>query len=103
MRSLQILTFKLTIFVEKLEQNFEKGEPRASHTDSKRLFVLKAKTLERLGAFTCLKKFAYCGQVPLVPQLSFLHYRFLQVRSTPSSRKQHRVSSNRQLNILFNG
>ena len=32
----------------------KKGEPKASHTDSKRLFVLKAKTLERQGAFVCL-------------------------------------------------
>ena len=29
----------------------KEGEPKASHTDSKRLFVLKAKTLERQGAF----------------------------------------------------
>ena len=35
----------------------KKGEPKASHTDSKRLFVLKAKTLERQGAFVRLKKF----------------------------------------------
>ena len=33
----------------------KKGEPKESHTDSKRLFVLKAKTLERQGAFVCLK------------------------------------------------
>ena len=42
----------------------KEGEPKASHTDSKRLFVLKAKTLERQGAFVCLKKFACCSQVP---------------------------------------
>ena len=41
-------------------RKFKKGEPKASHRDSKRLFVLKAKTLERLDAFVCLKKFAYC-------------------------------------------
>ena len=42
----------------------KEGEPKASHTDSKRLLVLKAKTLERQGAFVCLKKFACCSQVP---------------------------------------
>ena len=47
-----------------------------SHTDNKRLFVLKALTLERLGVLAWLKKFAYCGQVP---RLSFLHYGFVQV------------------------
>ena len=29
-------------------RQFKKGEPKASHRDSERLFVLKAKTLERL-------------------------------------------------------
>ena len=62
-------------------RQFTKGEPKASHTDSKRLFVLKAKTLEWLDAFVCLKKFAYCSQVP---RLSSLHYSFLQVRSAAS-------------------
>ena len=42
----------------------KQGEPKTSHTDSKRLFVLKAKTLERQGVFVCLKKFACCSQVP---------------------------------------
>ena len=42
------------------EREGKKGEPKASHTDSKRLFVLKAKTLEQQGAFVCLKKFAWC-------------------------------------------
>ena len=37
----------------------KKGEPKASNMDSKRLFVLKAKTLELQGAFVCLKKFAW--------------------------------------------
>ena len=59
----------------------KKGEPKASHTDSKRLFVLKAKTLERQGAFVCLKKFACCSQVPR--PLS-LHYGFLQARRAAS-------------------
>ena len=59
----------------------KKGEPKASHTDSKRLFVLKAKTLERQGAFVCLKKFACCSQVPR--SLS-LHYGFLQARRAAS-------------------
>ena len=72
----------------------KKGEPKASHSDSKRLFVLKAKTLERQGAFVCLKKFACCSQVPR--PLS-LHYGFLQARRAASLRKQHRVSSKRSL------
>ena len=59
----------------------KKGEPKASHTDSKRLFVLKAKTLERQGAFVCLKKFACCSPVPR--PLS-LHYGFLQARRAAS-------------------
>lgn len=50
------------------------------NTDSKR-FVLKAKALERLGAFVCRKKFAYCGRVP---RLSSFHNSFLQVRSVGS-------------------
>ena len=49
----------------------KKGEPKASHMDSKRLFVLKTKTLERQGAFVCLKKFACCS---LVPRPLSLHY-----------------------------
>ena len=62
-RSLQILTFKPTYCVEmhgnqaRAGREGKKGEPKASHTDSMRLFVLKAKTLERLGAFVRLKKF----------------------------------------------
>ena len=69
-RSLQILTFKPTYSVEIREnqaiagRECKKGEPKASHTNSKRLFVLKAKTLERQGAFVCLKEFACCSQVP---------------------------------------
>ena len=35
------------------EENLKKGRPKASHMDSKQLFVLKAKTLERRGAFVC--------------------------------------------------
>ena len=74
-----MLTFKLTYSVEKhgnqaiAWRQFTKGEPKASHTDRQ--------TLERLGAFVCLKKFACCGQVP---RLSSLHYGFLQVRSAAS-------------------
>ena len=84
---LQILTFKLTYSLEMHENQViagrecKKGEPKASHTDSKRLFVLKAKTLERQGAFVCLKKFARCSQVPW--PLS-LHYGFLQARRAAS-------------------
>ena len=86
-RSLQILTFKPTYSVEMrgnqaiAGRECKKGEPKASHTDSKRLFVLKAKTLERQGAFVCLKKFACCSQVPR--PLS-LHYGFLQSRRAAS-------------------
>ena len=72
-RSLQILTFKPTYSVEEQAiawRQFKKGEPKASHRNSKRLFVLKAKTLERLDTFVCLKKFAYCGQVPRLWPLS---------------------------------
>ncbi|MCV6576683.1 MAG: hypothetical protein OIF58_13195, partial [Cohaesibacter sp.] len=56
-RSLQILTFKPTYSVEMhgnqaiAGREFKKGEPKTSHKDNKRLFVPKAKTLERLGAF----------------------------------------------------
>ena len=48
-RWLQILTFKPTNSVQKhgnqaiASTEFKKGEPKASHTDSRRLFVLKAK------------------------------------------------------------
>ena len=63
-RSLQILTFKPTYSVEMhgnqaiAGRECKKGEPKASYTDSKRLFVLKAKTLERQKAFVCLEKFS---------------------------------------------
>ena len=86
-RSLQILTFKPTYSVEMrgnqaiAGRECKKGEPKASHSDSKRLFVLKAKTLERQGAFVCLKKFACCSQV-LRP--FSLHYGFLQARRAAS-------------------
>ena len=86
-RSLQILIFKPTYSVEMhgnqaiAGRECKKGEPKASHKDSKRLFVLKAKTLERQGAFVCLKKFACCSQVPR--PLS-LHYGFLQARRATS-------------------
>ena len=87
LRSLQILTFKPTYSVEMLGNQAiagtegKKGGSKASHTDSKRLFVLKAKTLERQGAFVCLKKFACCSQVsrPLS-----VHYGFLQARRAAS-------------------
>ena len=85
--SLQILTFKPTYSVEmhgnqaRAGREGKKGEPKASHTDSKRLFVLKAKTLERQGAFVCLKNFACCSQVPR--PLS-LHYGFLQAKRAAS-------------------
>ena len=61
-RSPQILTFKPNYSVEKHRnqaigwRQFERDEPKASHTDSKLLFVLKAKTLERLDAFCFLVK-----------------------------------------------
>ena len=85
----KFLTFKPTYSVEKhgnqaiAWRGFNKGEPKASHTDGKRIFMLKTKTLERLGAFVnvWLKKFACCGQVP---RLSSLHYGFLHVRRTAS-------------------
>ena len=86
-RSLQILTFKPTYSVEMrgnqaiAGRECKEGEPKASHTDSKRLLVLKAKSLERQGAFVCLKKFACCSQVPR--PLSF-HYGFLQARRAAS-------------------
>ena len=82
-RSLQILTFKPTYYGNQAIawRECKKGEPQASHMDSKRLFVLKAKTLELQGAFVCLKKFACCSQVPrpLSP-----HYGFLQARRAAS-------------------
>ena len=95
-RSLKILTFKPTYSVEMhgnqaiAGRQCKNGEPKASHTDSKRLFVLKGKTLEPQGTFVCLKKFACCSQVPW--PLS-LRYGFLQARRAASYRKQHRVSS----------
>ena len=70
-----------------------KGEPKASHTDSKRLFVLKAKTLERQGAFVCLKKFACCSQVPRLPTSQTC----CKLRKTAQSFLKEIV------NILFNG
>ena len=51
---------------------------------SKRLFVLKAKTLDLIGTFACLKKFACCGQVP---RLSSLHYGFLEVRRAATAKE----------------
>ena len=59
-----------------IEENLKKVNLKRL-TDSK----LKAKTLEQLGAFVCLEKFAYCGQFP---RLSSLHYGFLWVRSAAS-------------------
>ena len=103
-RSLQILTFKPTYSVEMrgnqaiAGRQCKEGEPKASHKDSKRLFVFKAKTLERQGAFVCLKKFACCSQVPR--PLS-LHYGFLQ---TCCKLKKTAQSFLKEIvNILFNG
>ena len=50
-------------------REFKKAEPKASHTDSKRLFVLKATILERLGAF---------GPIYTGPD-EFLHGRILHL------------------------
>ena len=100
-RSLQILTFKPTYSVEMhgnqaiAWRECKKGEPKASNMDSKRLFVLKAKTLELQGAFVCLKKFACCSHVPR--PLSH-HYGFLQAR-----RKQAQSFLKEIVNILING
>ena len=69
--------------------------------DSKRLFVLKAKTLELQGAFVCLKKFACCSQVPrpLSP-----HYGFLQAYKPSCKLKKTAQSFLKEIvNILING
>ena len=58
-RLLQILTFKPTSVEKRGNQaiawrELKKGEPKASYTNSKRLFALKAETLEHLARRLCV-------------------------------------------------
>ena len=69
--------------------------------DSKPLFVLKAKTLERLGAFVCLKKFACCGQASSSTFCSSLR---LPTSQTCCKLKKNSTEFPQQMvDILFNG
>ena len=101
-RPLQILTLKLTFFVEKhgnqgiAWREFKKGEPKAYQTDSKQLFVLKAKNLERLGAF-------------VFEEILWSLPRLLSPLRLPTSQKCCKLKKTAQsflkqtVNILFNG
>ena len=99
-RSLQILTFKPTYSVEMhgnqaiAGRECKKGEPKSSHTDSKRLFVLKAKTW-------CLCVFE---EIRLSSSSTFVSSLRLPTSQTCCKLRKTAQSFLKEIvNILFNG